>query len=74
MGSKPFIALKCPRCGKKARAVRDERCDPPTATVAHILCPECVGGDFSSTNYYDANGNEVCGDPATFKGEEAPRG
>lgn len=67
------IDLKCPRCGMKGRTKRDERCDPPTATVAHILCAECVGGDFDSTTYYDANGNEVCGDPATFKGSPDAR-
>lgn len=52
------IDLECPKCGRKHQAIRFDD-DPANAAKAWILCPECCGGDFGTTRYEDANGQEV---------------
>jgi hypothetical protein len=44
----------------------DDDFDPPGTAVVELLCPECNSGDFASPAYFDAQGNELCGDPETF--------
>lgn len=52
------IVLYCSGCLLRKSVDRHEN-DPPNAVLAHIQCPECVGGDFDTTYYYDVNGNEI---------------
>ena len=52
------IELYCFKC-KSRKTVNRCDDDPPNATIAHIQCPECVGGDFDSTEYFDGNGQPV---------------
>ena len=60
VGSKPVlrINLYCRKCHRVGSAIREVG-DPDGAVVANIQCPECVGGDFDSTEYFDANGEPV---------------
>jgi hypothetical protein len=53
-----FLPIECPQCGRKASSARDQL-DPEEAVRAEILCPECVGGDFGTTRYFDADGREL---------------
>lgn len=57
------IALECPDCGRKHKALRCEE-DPPNAVKAWIVCPECWSGGFGTTQYEDAEGREVHWDTA----------
>jgi hypothetical protein len=54
----PHIEIACPECQRRDHVPRVEH-DPPDATLASILCPECSGGDFGTTGYFDASGNEI---------------
>lgn len=53
-----FLPISCPKCGRTANSARDEL-DPCAAVRAEILCPDCVGGDFGATTYFDAAGREL---------------
>lgn len=57
------ILLWCPECEMRYVADRVDT-DYPEATLLEMRCPECVGGDFDLSTYYDAKGNEVLYDPA----------
>lgn len=60
------IKIVCATC---RREVDTPRCDtdPPGAVeLRGIVCPDCDTGGFDMPVYYDANGNEVSGDPETF--------
>jgi hypothetical protein len=57
-----FLPISCPKCGRRANSARYEL-DPPTAVRAEILCPDCVGGDFGTTTYFDAACRELVPSP-----------
>ena len=57
-----FLPISCPKCGRKANSARDET-DPRAAVRAEILCPDCVGGDFGTTTYFDAQDRELLPGP-----------
>lgn len=57
-----FLPISCPKCGRKANSARCDL-DPPAAVRANILCPDCVGGDFGDTTYFDAAGLELLPGP-----------
>lgn len=57
-----FLPIECPKCGRTADSARDQL-DPQEAVKAIILCPDCVGGDFGTTTYLDADGNELLPGP-----------
>jgi len=52
------IELYCIKCESRKTVDRQED-DPANAMLAHIQCPECVGGDFDSTEYFDKNGSKI---------------
>ena len=52
------IELYCIQCESRTTVDRQED-DPPNAVLAHIQCPECVGGDFDSTEYFDKEGSQI---------------
>jgi DnaJ-class molecular chaperone len=66
-GSKGFgscncwIKLECPKCGQRKTTERLAE-DHPKATKVMITCPECNGGDFGETMYFDANGKHLIDD------------
>lgn len=64
-----FLPIQCPKCGRTANSARDDL-DPPSAVRAEILCPDCVGGDFGTTTYFDAEGRELVPGP---DGSEEPK-
>lgn len=64
-----FLPIQCPKCGRTANSARDDL-DPPSAVRAEILCPDCVGGDFGTTTYFDAEGGELVPGP---DGSEEPK-
>lgn len=55
---RPKVMLHCPKCGRKQKADMDKD-DPPGTAVVQVQCPKCVGGDFDTPAYFDANGNEI---------------
>ncbi|MEO1637770.1 MAG: hypothetical protein AAFU41_00815 [Pseudomonadota bacterium] len=61
-----FLPIECPKCGRTAESARDQM-DPPEAVKAIILCPDCVGGDFGTTTYLDASGNELLPSPDGYQ-------
>lgn len=61
-----FLPISCPKCGRKANSARDDT-DPRAAVRAEILCPDCVGGDFGTTTYFDAEGRELLPGPDEFE-------
>lgn len=60
-----WVKLKCPKC-KRTLTVERQDLDPPKTALVEIQCPECNGGDFDTPIFFDAQGNELCGDPETF--------
>jgi C4-type Zn-finger protein len=63
------VKLECPKCRQTLDVPRDET-DPPRTARVVTLCPECVGGDFSTANYFDAQGREIDLDGKPMKGAE----
>lgn len=57
------IVLWCPGCNLLYITDKIDT-DYPEAAVLEMRCPECVGGDFDLSTYYDSKGNEVLYDPA----------
>ena len=64
-----FLPIECPQCGRTAESARDAL-DPPEAAKAIILCPDCVGGDFGTTTYLGANGDELLPAPDGYHQRE----
>jgi len=64
------IRLVCPRC-RASSVIERQPYDPPRAACAHILCPRCVGSDYSDVAYYDAAGDEIMGPAGTDESEIA---
>jgi C4-type Zn-finger protein len=60
------IRLTCPECGKALDTERADY-DPPNAVSMEMKCEECNYGGFENIHYFDATGNEVSGDPETFR-------
>jgi len=58
MAGVPTITLKCPKCGRKKRVLRQAD-DPAAATMVHIQCPKCNPGDFDSPAYFDPEGRQL---------------
>ena len=56
------ILFRCYRC-KIEKLVPRVPDDPRNATVVYTFCPQCVQGGFDQTNYFDAQGRELYGDP-----------
>ena len=54
----PRVTLRCPKCKKEKDAAMDQT-DPPGTAVVLTQCPECVGGDFSTVDYFDKDGKEA---------------
>jgi hypothetical protein len=65
------IMLWCSGCTGRLIADRDKT-DYPEAVMLETGCPECVGGDFGSSTYYDRKGNEVLYDPIDIGNTEHP--
>jgi hypothetical protein len=57
-----LLPISCPECGRKTNSPRCET-DPRAAVRAEILCPDCVGGDFGGTTYFDAQDLELLPGP-----------
>ena len=53
-----WVTLRCGKCGKTRRVERDKT-DPPQTAEVHVLCPECVGGDFDEPTYFDRHGEQI---------------
>lgn len=62
------ITLRCPKCKKEKDAALDPT-DPPGTVLVLTQCPECVGGDFGTVDYFDKDGKQIMGPFAANSGD-----
>lgn len=61
------IQLRCPNC-RRTLSVERLPIDNPEAVECQVLCPSCgTGGWDTDIHYFDANGNELNGDPEAWR-------
>lgn len=63
------VTLRCPKC-KREKDAAIEPTDPKGTTLVVTQCPECVGGDFSTVDYFDKDGKQLLV-PASTTGAKA---
>jgi hypothetical protein len=54
----PRVLLECPGC-RKTKNIALDQTDPPGTARVLTQCPECVKGDFSSVEYFNAKGQQI---------------
>jgi hypothetical protein len=67
------LLLRCPKCRREMPVARADY-DYPEAVRMEIVCPECDDGDFHEPFYYDAQGKQICRDPAETPNAELSGG
>lgn len=69
----PRVTLRCPMCKREKDAAIDPT-DPPGTKLVLTQCPECVGGDFSTVDYFDSNGRQIDLHGKPMKNSSSTRG
>lgn len=61
------IKIVCDKCGTSVDTPRTEYDPPEAVELRGTDCPDCDSGGFDLPSYYDANGQQVDGNPDRFQ-------